>query len=188
MVSELDAINIYKCLSTNGFQVWLNGGWGIDALLGEQTRPHKDLDMFVSLDDISRMCEVLAHEGYSLKEIWSENRWTIDGQGNQIATAFVLHDPDGREIDVHAIRLDVDGNAIPEWEENTGFILTAQNLAGVGMIAGFMVQCITAEKQMLCHTGYELPEKQVPELRRLHEKFGLEYPQELSQRLGSTGT
>lgn len=188
MVSEEDAINIYKCLSTNGFQVWLNGGWGIDALLGEQTRPHRDLDMFVLLDDVSQLCAALACEGYTLKELWSENRWASDAGGNQTATAFVLHDADEREIDVHAMHLEVDGNGIPEWGENTGFVLTAQDLAGVGMIAGFIVQCITAENQMLCHTGFALPEKQVPELRRLHEMFGVEYPQELSQRLGSTDT
>jgi lincosamide nucleotidyltransferase A/C/D/E len=27
-----------------GIEVWLDGGWGIDALVGEQTRPHKDVD------------------------------------------------------------------------------------------------------------------------------------------------
>ena len=32
-----DVISLYKRLLTDGYQVWLTGGWGIDALLGEQT-------------------------------------------------------------------------------------------------------------------------------------------------------
>jgi hypothetical protein len=33
-------IRICKRLSTNGIQVWLTGGWGIDALFGEQARSY----------------------------------------------------------------------------------------------------------------------------------------------------
>ena len=173
MVSGEEVININKLLATNGIQVWLTGGWGIDALLGDQTRSHKDLDVFIQRDDISRMCEILGKEGYSLKELWSENLWVLDAKGIKIATAFVLQDPLGRELDVHAMHMDEYGNGIPEWEKAEGFILTEPDLSGVGVIAGFSVQCITAEKQTLCHTGYELPDYQLRDLKLLHEKFGV---------------
>jgi lincosamide nucleotidyltransferase A/C/D/E len=173
MVSAEDAIKLYKCLMTNGIQVWLNGGWGIDALLGEQTRPHKDLDVFILLDDISQACELLGREGYSLKELWSENRWAVGGSGIKTITAFVLQDPQGHELDVHALYFDKENNGLPAWEENEGFVLTPQDLAGIGRIAEFRVQCITAEKQLLCHTGYVLPEQQLRDLKLLHEKFGV---------------
>jgi lincosamide nucleotidyltransferase A/C/D/E len=173
MVSAEDVIHIYQYLSNNGIPVWLNGGWGVDALLGEQTRPHKDLDVFVLVDDVNLLCGLLSRESYSMKELWSENLWVVDTKGIKTATGFVLHDPEGRELDVHAIRFDERGNGIPAWEESEGFILTSQDLAGAGSIAGFVVQCITADKQMLCHTGYELPEKQSPDLKFLHDKFGV---------------
>jgi lincosamide nucleotidyltransferase A/C/D/E len=32
--------------------VWVDGGWGVDALLGEQTRPHKDLDIAIEEKDL----------------------------------------------------------------------------------------------------------------------------------------
>lgn len=176
MVRAEDVISIYQRLLTNGFQVWLTGGWGIDALLGEQTRPHKDLDVIMLLDDVVRMRELLGHDGYGLKELWSENRWGVDAQGVETATAFVLQDSEGREVDAHAMRLDDQGNGVPAWEEAEGFILKRQDLAGEGMIAGFAVQCLTPEMQVLCHTGYELPDKQLRDLELLHEKFGVEYP------------
>jgi lincosamide nucleotidyltransferase A/C/D/E len=176
MVKAEDVISIYKCLSTNDIQVWLTGGWGIDALLEKQTRPHKDLDVIMLLDDVLRMCELLGHEGYCLKELWSENRWAIDANESKTATAFVLQDSDGREFDAHAMRLDNQGNGVPEWEAAEGFTFKKQDLTGLGMIAGYPVQCITPEKQMLCHTGYELPDMQLRDLELLHEKFGVEYP------------
>lgn len=175
MVSAEDAIRIYRHLSANRIQVWLTGGWGIDALLGEQTRPHKDLDVIMLLEDVQRTQQLLAGEGYRLKEIWSENRWVVNGDGIRTATAFVLNDSAGREFDAHAMRIDDQGNGIPTWEAGD-FIFKKQDLAGQGVIAGFAVQCITPESQMVCHAGYELPEKQLCDLELLHEKFGVDYP------------
>jgi len=55
-----DAAELYSLLVDQGVGLWVDGGWGVDALLGEQTRPHKDLDIFVRLDDLATMIQVLA--------------------------------------------------------------------------------------------------------------------------------
>jgi lincosamide nucleotidyltransferase A/C/D/E len=34
-----------------GLVVWLDGGWGVDALLGYRSRPHQDLDLVIARDD-----------------------------------------------------------------------------------------------------------------------------------------
>ena len=180
MVRAEDVVSIYQRLLDSGIQVWLTGGWGIDALLGEQTRPHKDLDVIMLLDDVFRMCELLGRDGYDLKELWSENRGVVDAHGVEIATALVLQDSEGRELDIHAMRLDDRGNGVPAWEAE-GFVFKRQDLAGQGMIAGFAVQCLSPEMQVLCHTGYELPDKQLRDLELLHKKFGVEYPDEYSR-------
>jgi len=176
MVHAEDVITIYQSLLAAGIEIWLSGGWGIDALLGEQTRPHKDLDVIILLDDIVRMRELLGRDGYSLKELWSENRWVVDAQGTETATAFVLQDAEGREIDAHAMRLDERGNGIPAWADGEGLVFTRPDLAGEGLIAGFVVRCLSAEMQTLLHTGYELPDEQLRDLALLHERFGVEYP------------
>lgn len=186
MVSAEDVVSIYKLLSTNGIQVWLTGGWGIDAMLGEHTRPHKDLDVIMLVDDVVRLRELLGREGYTLKELWSENRWTLDASGNRIATAFVLRDADGCELDAHAMRYDEQGNGVPAWDRE-GFIFTPQDLSGEGTVAWYNVRCVSAENQMICHTGYVLPEYQWDDLERLHEKFGIELPEALAYPPGSTG-
>ncbi len=40
-------IEIYKLFISNNIDVWLDGGWGVDALLGKQTRKHGDVDIVV---------------------------------------------------------------------------------------------------------------------------------------------
>jgi len=37
---------------TLGIRVWIDGGWGVDALLAEQTRPHEDLDIVIPEGDV----------------------------------------------------------------------------------------------------------------------------------------
>lgn len=176
MLNSEDAIYLYRCLADHGIPIWLSGGWGIDALLGEQTRPHKDLDAILLLDDMLPMCELLAKDGFHLKELWSENAWTLDREGNQTATAFILQDSLGREVDVHAIRLDEQGNGIPAWAASDEFIFNSEDLSGSGRIAGFPVHCISAQGQVKCHLGYELPQYQVHDLERLQSKTGVPLP------------
>lgn len=176
MLSPEDALRIYNLLVSHHIQVWIVGGWGIDALLGEQTRPHKDLDILMLLDDVLHMRELLSCKGFSLKELWSENRQAIDARGNETATAFVLRDPQGREIDAHALVFDAQGCGIPAWNNDEGFIFTAQDLGETGVIAGVRVCCMSAAMQMRCHTGYTLPEYQKRDLALLLEKFKMDDP------------
>jgi lincosamide nucleotidyltransferase A/C/D/E len=173
MFSAEDVIEIYQYLSANGIQVWLTGGWGIDALLGKQTRPHKDLDVILQFDDLVRLRELLDGFGYRHYKYWYENLFVNNAHGNELATAFVLIDRDGRELDVHAFCFDDRGDAIPAWKEVDGFVFTKEDLEGIGRIAGVTVQCISAESQVVCHTGYELPEEQTGDLELLMEEFGL---------------
>ena len=42
-----DVVEILSDLRAAGCRVWVAGGWGVDALVGRQTRPHRDLDLAV---------------------------------------------------------------------------------------------------------------------------------------------
>lgn len=175
MVRAEDLIRIYQSLAANNIRAWLTGGWGIDALLGEATRPHKDLDILVLVDDVVRMRDLLGRAGYGLKELWSENAWVLDAQGIEVPTAFVLEDAEGRQVDAHAMRLDERGDGIPAWVEE-GLVFTREDLSGQGQIAGVAVPCITPRMQVLCHTGYHLPPEHLRDLALLRERLGPEDP------------
>jgi hypothetical protein len=38
-----------------GVEWWVDGGWGVDALLGGETRLHDDLDVVVRREEIERL-------------------------------------------------------------------------------------------------------------------------------------
>ncbi|MGA1371782.1 MAG: nucleotidyltransferase domain-containing protein, partial [Pseudomonadales bacterium] len=45
---EGDAVvELYVALAGAGVDIWIDGGWAVDALVGRQTRPHNDLDIAV---------------------------------------------------------------------------------------------------------------------------------------------
>jgi tRNA nucleotidyltransferase/poly(A) polymerase len=53
----MDADNAHPILSAfqrAGIEATVGGGWAIDALLGEQTRLHSDLDLWVAAETLSR--------------------------------------------------------------------------------------------------------------------------------------
>ena len=45
--SAKDVVELYRYLAQNNIKIWLDGGWGVDALLGQQTRLHSDLDIII---------------------------------------------------------------------------------------------------------------------------------------------
>jgi lincosamide nucleotidyltransferase A/C/D/E len=40
-----EVVRLLDLLESAGVTVWLDGGWGVDALLEEQTREHDDLGL-----------------------------------------------------------------------------------------------------------------------------------------------
>src|SRR5262249_2802479 len=59
-LTERDVVAAVRRLENAGIDYWIEGGWGVDALLSEQTRPHDDLDLGVRMEDIDRICPTFA--------------------------------------------------------------------------------------------------------------------------------
>jgi lincosamide nucleotidyltransferase A/C/D/E len=155
-----DVLEILDALDSAGIDSWLDGGWGVDALLGEQTRTHQDIDLVVELKDVAAMRSILAGQGFELIEGVPESN-------------FVLRDGRGREVDVHPVRFDDAGNGVYRMEEGGDWIYLAAGFGGRGSIAGRNVTCLTAEMQMVGHAGgYTPAETDFHDMRLLHERFG----------------
>jgi len=80
-------------------KVWLDGGWGVDALLGEQRRPHDDFDLVVELKDVATVGDVQRRAGFTDKD-------------REAPLSFVVVDSEGRQVDIHPVVLDDDGNGL----------------------------------------------------------------------------
>ncbi len=161
-----DVISIYEMCQKNGLIIWIDGGWGVDALLGYQSRPHKDLDIAIQEKDVSKLRELLQGKGCG------EIKLEIARPHN-----FVLGDEKGHEIDIHVIVLDAKGNGIYGPVGN-GEMYPAGSLTGTGIIAGKDVKCISPDWMVKFHSGYELKEKDFRDVSALCEKFGIRLPEE----------
>src|SRR5215470_11602676 len=165
-MTSADVIEIYSSLVERGICIWIDGGWGVDALLGRQTRTHKDLDIAISAAQLRGFERFLASQGY--RRIKRE----IEKPFN-----FVLADHKAREIDVHVISLDEGGNGIYGPPEK-GVMYPADSLTGGGTISGCPVRCISPQWMVKFHSGYALTEKDYKDVSALCEKYGLELPEE----------
>jgi lincosamide nucleotidyltransferase A/C/D/E len=111
VLAALDAVALCQLLEQHGIRYWVMGGWGVDALLHRETRPHKDLDLLVTLDTLPPLWKLFDERGFTVQYVWQENRW-IDRELKRWPTAFVVADAQGRELDVHVIDFGSDGSII----------------------------------------------------------------------------
>lgn len=166
-MSQEQVLELMGLFRAHSVDHWLVGGWGVDALLGVHTRPHKDLDLLIRLENVAKTMRLLEERGFNFAYAWPESRW-LDGV-TPIPTAFVMTHADGRELDFHAIRVDPDGAPHPEWR--TDWDLAAVDLTA-GSIGGVDVRCTTADRQLRDHATYEMPLDHARDMELLRRAFG----------------
>ena len=167
-MTSRDVVDLYSDFTKLSVRIWIDGGWGVDALLGRQTRPHKDLDIVIQEKDLATLEHLLGAQGYRRIKPDIERPFN-----------FVLGDDEGHEIDVHVIVVNERGDGIYGPAEN-GHMYPADSLQGSGTIDGHPVSCISPEWMVKFHSGYELKEKDFRDVSALCEKFGIELPREYS--------
>ena len=149
---------LYRRLTDNGVPLWLDGGWGVDALLGAETRPHDDLDIVIEERHVLRLRELLESDGFS----------DVPRPDTRPCN-FVLGHPDGRLVDVHVVVFDAAGRGVYGPVENGEFY--PAEFDGVGIVAGMAVQCLSAAYQ-LRPRDYPLRDKDKRDADALRARFG----------------
>ncbi len=156
-MSANDAIAILNLLERAHVRSWLEGGWGVDALVGRQTRDHRDIDLFIELRQVDSVRALLAGEGF------------VELEGGRPAN-FVLSNQ-RLETDIHVFQLDAAGNGHYQMADGTTWVCPAAGLAGRGTIAGREVVCFTPELQLQCYSGYEFDQNDLHDIALLRETF-----------------
>ena len=157
-MSATDAVALLDAFDQAGVTVWLDGGWGVDALLREQTREHDDLDLVVGIDDVPTLVAALERERYEVAK-------------GELPTCIVLLDDDGRQVDVHPVAFDEQGGGVYAMEEGGTWTYPAAGFGGRGAVLGREARCLTPEVQVLCHAGYELDGDDLADLAALRARF-----------------
>lgn len=154
---------LVDALESAGVQVWVDGGWGVDALLSKQRREHDDLDLVVDIADVLKVQEVLRAAGYTY-------------QDGGAPLSFMVVDREGWQVDVHPVTFNEHGDGVYQMENGQTWLYPAEGLAGTGQIGDREVRCLTPALQMRVHAGYELTGKDHDEVRALHDRFGADPP------------
>lgn len=96
-----DVIKVLEGLAGVAVETWLVGGWGVDALLGRQSRPHSDLDLIMPANGpaLQRARAALSALGYSrqLEETLPDN--------GPMSWRLVAVNSIGQCVDMHPVDL-----------------------------------------------------------------------------------
>ncbi|MEJ8639644.1 nucleotidyltransferase domain-containing protein [Streptomyces sp. MS2.AVA.5] len=155
-----DVLLVLALLRRAEVDVWIGGGWGIDALLGEQTRDHRDLDLMHRQDQEAAVMSALSAEGFEETLDWRPVR-------------FVVTAPDGREIDLHPLVFSDEGSAIQASPDPHSPFVYPSACFVTGTVLGTPVPCLSADQQVYFHQGYEPSERDRHDMAQLRRVFGI---------------
>jgi lincosamide nucleotidyltransferase A/C/D/E len=164
-VRASDVVRVLDLLGAEGVRCWVDGGWGVDALLGVQSRPHSDLDLVVVRSHLELALGALRGEGFEVTRDWLPN-------------AVALRDGSGREVDLHPVDTTADGGGdqvLLDGESTWHYSSPVE-----GSVGGRAVLCCSPDEQLLMHQGYQPRECDVADVKRLAAHFRLPLPEPYS--------
>lgn len=164
-MSADDARALMSAITEAGVHACVGGGWGVDALLGVQTRAHSDLDLWVPADELHDLLRSLV--AANVDRVYP---WTGDRPWN-----WVLHDGHSRRVDLHLYEPKPGG----EWHYGSvlaGECFPPDALAGTGRIGGLEVRCESPGWALRFRAGYPPREEDRHDVTLLCERFELEPP------------
>jgi lincosamide nucleotidyltransferase A/C/D/E len=153
-----DVPRVHRWLAAEGIQAWITGGWGVDAIAGEQTRPHLDLDLLVPIDQGDQARTILEEHGFELypPEIRLPFRLAMVNRRarRMIDLQLASPNPDG----TYTFRVIDTQPSVPNFD----YVYSAEGLGGRGRVAGVELPCVSREEQVRSRTtlGYSFESPQ----------------------------
>jgi lincosamide nucleotidyltransferase A/C/D/E len=153
--SQNDVLWMLDVMARLGVSPVVAGGWGIDALVGHQTREHRDLDVLVPDPFVDALVDALVAESFSIATDWLPVRVEMTDASND------------RHIDIHPA---FDDGRQGWWQhgfDGERFESPRQALTD-GIIGRRAVRCFTAAKQLELHQGYSPRPEDLLDIAVLH--------------------
>lgn len=155
LVTKEDLLSVLDILTNTKIRYWLDGGWGVDVLVGKQTREHRDIDINFDSLYTKDLLEILKENGYEVVVDWSPVRIEL------------YHSLLGY-IDIHPFFLNNDGTA-KQADLEGGWYEFEADIFGNAYFSGRCIPCISAKGQKLFHTGYEMREVDLHDIKLLED-------------------
>lgn len=145
VTTKEDLMTVINILENANIVYWIDGGWGIDILYGEQTRNHRDIDINFDSQYTEKLLNILFEYGYEID---------IDLKPVRIE----LYSEKYGYLDIHPFVLNKDGTS-KQADLEGGWYEFGKDLFGNAVFEGKLIPCISIKGQKLFHSGYELRDK-----------------------------
>jgi lincosamide nucleotidyltransferase A/C/D/E len=145
---------VLDALRAAGCRVWVAGGWGVDVLIGRQTRPHRDLDLAIDRAGLEAGLAALDRLGYRIETDW-------------LPVRVELHRPERGRVDLHPVAFDERGDGVQAGFGTEVFHYPEQGFSQ-GSLDGVATPCLGRELQLEFRQGYEPRDVDRHDLALLH--------------------
>jgi lincosamide nucleotidyltransferase A/C/D/E len=159
-----DVVEVLESLTAADVPWWVAGGWAVDALVGEQTRPHDDVDVMVPADALPTVEASLGELGFARAD------------ESELPAFLILRDPQGRQVDLYLVQFDSAGDGWQEYSPTRWDRFSVGELCGTGVIEGVNVRCLSPDALFRQFLGYTWGEKAIHDLTALHRVCGAPLP------------
>lgn len=153
ITSKENLMEVLNLLDGLKIKYWIDGGWGIDILLGKQNRVHRDIDVDFDGKFTDVLLDALNVKGYTIVTDWRPAR-------------IELYHPELGYIDIHPLIISEDGSA-KQAGLNDDWYEFKEEWFSSALFEERTIPCISAEAQKLFHSGYELREVDKIDLKNL---------------------
>ena len=163
----MTAQDVHEILAALGdLPIWLDGGWGVDALLGEQTREHSDLDVAIDTAALETAARRVGRLGF------------VHAGDEQpgLPARYVLRDAARRQVDFHVLAFDADGDGWQPQLHGPPARWPRDALDARGRIGGRTVRCTSPEFQVESHLYEGYDDLDWAAVVELCERFALPLP------------
>ncbi|WP_307806947.1 nucleotidyltransferase domain-containing protein [Naasia sp. SYSU D00057] len=150
-----EVMTVVEWLEHSGAVYQVNGGWAVDALVGRQTRVHRDLDVFLDEAAVPRLIAWLTERGYTEETDELPARVELR-RGEQV-------------VDVHPMALDAEGNGVQRGGGDAEFVHRATDRTRA-RVAGRPVTVARVERLIELRRGYrhrDVDAHDLAQLRRI---------------------
>ena len=128
-ITEL--FQVLDLLESLDMQFWLDGGWGVDVLYGQQTRLHRDIDIDFDANYTDQLLDLLQERGYQIETNW-------------LPTRMELYSKELGYIDIHPFVLNADGTS-KQADLDGGWYEFQPDYFGTAVFEGRSIPCISAK-------------------------------------------
>lgn len=140
-----DLLEVIGLFDSIGCRYWLDGGWGVDALFGRQTREHRDVDIDFDATCLEAVLRTLTERGYAMDT-------------DELPVRAELYSDELGYLDAHPFELLGDGTS-RQADPEGGWYEFVPDYFGFTEFLGRRVPCISLLGQEAFHSGYELRDK-----------------------------